>query len=116
MNPMCRNACLGIVLSASAMSVLAQTAASTTPGTVGVEPSAAREAIQKAVPRSDTGTVVRTAPSVAARASDAMSSSTNANTTANTTTAPADSNMAASQNTNIAATARPLRAARPDRN
>ena len=112
MNPMCRNASLGIVLSAAAMAVLAQTAASTTPGTVGVQPPAAREAIEKAVPRNDTGTVVRTAPSVAARASDAMAPSSSTNNT-NATDA---SNAAMPQNADSAATEKPMRKARPDRN
>lgn len=111
MNSLFRNGSFGVALSIAAMAVLAQTAAST-PDTVGVEPAAAKEAIQKAVPRSDTGTVVRTAPSAATRASAAVSSSTNTNNT-NTT---ADSNAAMSQDTSVAANARPMRAARADRN
>lgn len=52
------------------------------PATVGVTPREAAAANQQAVPRSDTATVVRTAPSPAARASDAMTGNT-ASTTGN---------------------------------
>ena len=106
---MCRNGSLGIVLSVAAMAGWAQTSPST-PDTVGVERPAANEALQKAVPRNDTGTVVRTAPSAAARASAAASSATNA------TTASDASNASMAQDASRAATTRPMRAARSDRN
>lgn len=70
-------------LSAGAVLVLATTGAwaqtSSTSGsgmgnpsstTIGVDPQDAKEATQKAVPRADTGTLVRTEPSAADRASD----------------------------------------------
>ena len=46
------------------------------PGAVGVTPQDAAKANQQAVPRSDTATVVRTAPSAATRASAAVGSTT----------------------------------------
>ena len=68
---------LGAVLALTVASVSAQTTApagaASAPATLGVTPQEAAEANQKAVPRSDTGTVVRTSPSPADRASDAMS-------------------------------------------
>jgi len=111
MNLMCRNGFLGIVLSAAAMAALAQTAAGT-PDTVGVQPSTANEAMQKAVPRKDTGTVVRTAPSIAAKASAAVAPPANTNATA----APDTPNASMPQDSTVAATAKPRRKARPDRN
>lgn len=65
---------LGAALALAAASVSAQTTAPA-PARVGVTPQDAAEATQKAIPRSDTGTLVRTAPAPADRASDAMSSS-----------------------------------------
>ena len=112
MNLMCRNSAFGIVLSIAATTVLAQTAAGT-PDTVGVQPAAANESMQKAVPRRDTATVVRTAPSVAARASDAVSSTTTTNTAQDASTA-SDTSMA--KNTSVTHPAKRMRAARPDRN
>ncbi len=52
---------------------------------IGVSPAEAKEAIDKAVPKSDTGTLVRTAPSVKERAQDRLddgSDKTNARDTA----------------------------------
>ena len=64
------------VLALTAMSAVAQntTPPNTTaaPAAVGVSPQTAAEANQKAVPRSDTGTVVRTSPSPADKASAAL--------------------------------------------
>ena len=62
----------GTVLALAASGVWAQTAnTATTPSTtIGVTPQDAKEATQKAVPRADTGTLVRTEPSAADRASD----------------------------------------------
>ena len=72
-------------LSVGAAIVLATTGAwaqtpgtATTPATVGVTPQDAREATQKAVPRSDTGTLVRTEPSAADRANNAANDAKNA--------------------------------------
>lgn len=77
----------GAALVLAASGVCAQTA--TTPsGTtanppttnVGVDPQDAREATRKAVPRADTGTLVRTEPSAAERASDMTKDAKNAMT------------------------------------
>ncbi len=61
----------------------------TTPSTtIGVTPQDAREAAQKAVPNANTGTLVRTEPSAADRASNAANDAKNAvtpNTRSNTT-------------------------------
>lgn len=111
MTYMCRNGALGIVLSVAAMAALAQSAPSA-PNTVGVQPAAANEAMQKAVPRKDTATVVRTAPSIANKASAAMApAADNTNTVA-----PDASNAPMAQDTTMAATTKPMRKARPDRN
>lgn len=63
------------ILSASALFALsayaqtpAPTSATSAPAAVGTSPQTAAEANQKAVPRSDTGTVVRTSPSVVDKA------------------------------------------------
>ena len=56
------------VLALATSGAFAQTPAPTT--TIGVTPQEAKEATQKAVPRADTGTVVRTEPSAADRASE----------------------------------------------
>ena len=73
---------LGAVLALVMASVSAQTAApagtASAPATLGVTPQEAAKANQQAIPRSDTATVVRTAPSPAQRASAAL----NGNTTA----------------------------------
>lgn len=57
-------------LAFAATGVLAQTAASqtTTTTTIGVTPQETQEALQKAKPQADTGTLVRTDPSAAERA------------------------------------------------
>jgi len=70
---------LAILAGAALLSVgaLAQSTApgaapmTSTPGGVGTTPQTAAEATRKAVPRADTGTVVRTAPSAADRARQA---------------------------------------------
>lgn len=112
MNSMCRNGALGIVLSVAAMAAFAQSAPSA-PATVGVQPAAADEAMQKAVPRKDTATVVRTAPSITNKASAAMAPAATTNTT---TVAPDASNAAMAQDSTMAATTKPMRKARADRN
>lgn len=48
------------------------------PAAIGVSPQTAQEATQKAIPRSDTGTVVRTAPSPAERTGAAVDNATSA--------------------------------------
>jgi hypothetical protein len=78
----------GAVLALMVASASAQTAppaaTASTPATVGVTPQEAAEALKKAVPRSNTATLVRTAPSPAAQASEAMTGSTTAAPTAAT--------------------------------
>lgn len=68
---------LGAVLALALASASAQTPApagtASAPATLGVTPQEAAKATQEAVPRSDTGTLVRTAPSPAERASGALS-------------------------------------------
>lgn len=65
----------GTVLALAATGALAQTSApatATNPATVGVTPQDAAEANRKAVPRTDTGTLVRTDETAADKARDAM--------------------------------------------
>lgn len=86
-----RSISLGALLALAVASVSAQTAApaaaASAPATVGVTPQEAATANQQAVPRSDTATVVRTAPSPAQRASGAMTGNTTGGTAAmNSTT------------------------------
>lgn len=109
---------LGAVLALAVASASAQTAApagaASAPATVGVTPQKAAEATQKAVPRSDTGTVVRTSPSPADRASDAMDNS-RMGSTSTTTGMPNATDAGTSGMTADRATASPRRA-RADRN
>lgn len=58
----------GVVLSVAATGAMAQAPA---PSTVGVTPQDASEAMRKAVPRTDTGTVVRTDESASSQARSA---------------------------------------------
>lgn len=73
---------LGAFVALAMASASAQTAApaagASAPATLGVTPQEAAKANQQAVPRSDTATVVRTAPSPAQRASNAVGGSTTA--------------------------------------
>lgn len=72
----------GLVLSVAASGAMAQTAPATTNSTtVGVTPQDAAEANRKAVPRADTGTLVRTGDTAADKARMA-SDKAGANTTA----------------------------------
>ena len=126
---------LAAALALGAGGAFAQTPApampgSSTPSTVGVTPQNAAEATQKAVPRSDTGTVVRTSPSAVDKAKAAMDNSTSTSTsTGSTATMPSGtggtSGASSTNNTNTsAATApmndnakkAPMRRARADRN
>lgn len=81
---------LGALMALAAASASAQTpmpaAGASAPATIGVTPQEAAAANQQAVPRSDTATVVRTAPSPMQRASEAMSD------TPTTMTTPASTN------------------------
>lgn len=109
---------LGAVLALTVASVSAQTTApagtASAPAAVGVTPQEAAEATQKAIPRSDTGTVVRTSPSPADRASDAMSNSRTGSTSTTTGTPNATGTGAAGM-TADRSTESPRRA-RADRN
>lgn len=67
---------LGALLAFGAACVSAQTPSTTAPSAVGVTQQEAAEATQKAVPRNDVGTVVRTSPTAEEKAKDAMSGST----------------------------------------
>ena len=57
-------------LALAATGALAQTASSTATTTIGVTPQEAQEALQKAKPQADTGTLVRTDESAAERTKD----------------------------------------------
>jgi len=72
-------------LAVATMAVQAQPATNGTPANVGVSQGTAAEAANKAVPRSDTGTLVRTGPDAGNRAGAAADSArSNMGTTANT--------------------------------
>lgn len=112
---------LAAVLALAAAGAFAQTPAptitpSSTPDAVGVSPQTAAEANQKAVPRSDTATLVRTSPSAADKAKSTMDTTT----TRMNTTPSAASTTTSSANTmpmqRAPARAVPMRAARADRN
>lgn len=70
----------GAVLALAALSAGAQTGTTAPtaqqPEGVGVSPQTAQEATQKAIPRSDTGTVVRTEPSAAEQTRSAAENAT----------------------------------------
>lgn len=106
----------GAVLLA-ALSSVAQTPNSTAPATtqaptaIGTTPQTAAEATQKAVPRSDTGSVVRTAPSAVDQARSMSGSSTSS-----TTNAGADMSANSTTPMGTTGTKRPPRAPRADRN
>lgn len=120
------------VLSLAATAAVAQTTpALSNPTTVGVTPQEAAEAARKAVPRADTGTVVRTDESAADRARQAVDAAkaetkkintTPAATSAPMTTAPAavttpaDTHTAAMNNDSAKRTQTMPRRARADRN
>ena len=82
---------------------------SSTPDAVGVSPQTAAEANQKAVPRSDTATLVRTSPSATNKAKSAMDNTT-PNRASNTTSSADTMPMKRTAKTT------PMRRARADRN
>ena len=121
------------VLSWSATGAIAQTTpVLSNPTTVGVTPQDAAEAARKAVPRADTGTLVRTEESAADRARKAVDAAKaempKANTTPSSTstpmttapaavTTPSDSNAAVISNSTATRSKNNLpRRARADRN
>lgn len=112
---------VGTLLAVSSIGAIAQPASpASSPTTVGVTPQDAAEANRKAVPRADTGTVVRTGDSAA----DKARSATDAVPTTNTVppAAPRNNNapMATSgsgaANSTVGATSPAVRPARADRN
>lgn len=106
---------LGVSLLAAATAVPAQTANTPNPTGVAVTPQTAAEAQQKAVPRNDTGTVVRTGPTAAERSRDAANTGADAAQSAVSGSAAAMPNAdRSSLDTSGALTTR--RAARADRN
>lgn len=108
-----------LALALAAGNATAQTTAPATagtasaPATVGVTPQEAAEATRKAVPRSDTGTVVRTSPSPAERASGALN---NAGSPAATTPATGTTGAAGTGTAGTAGDGAGTRPARADRN
>lgn len=93
---------LAVLLAFGAAGVSAQTPAPMTaasnPTKVGVTPQDAAEATQKAVPRKDTATLVKTSPTAEEKAKAAMSNDTpmtNATTATTTTSKPMKTKRAA---------------------
>ena len=115
---------LAAVLALAAAGAFAQTPAPTltpsaTPDAIGVSPQTAAEANQKAVPRSDVGTLVRTSPPATDKAKAAVDSTTsNMGTTATTGTNGASNTTSSADTMPMKRTARtaPMRRARADRN
>ncbi|MCD2513150.1 hypothetical protein [Comamonas endophytica] len=116
---------LGAALALAATGAFAQTTnnstvnSNQTPASVGVTPQTANEANQKAVQRSDTGTLVRTEPSAADRARDAANRvQNNANTSGTATTGSTGTGTTMDNNTNAMSTGTTgqRRAPRADRN
>ncbi|MDB5744979.1 MAG: hypothetical protein JWR68_3294 [Polaromonas sp.] len=69
-------AALALAGTGASAQMAAPAAAASSPATIGVTQQEAAEAKRKAVPRSDTGTLVRTSPSPANKASDALNGNT----------------------------------------
>ena len=88
---------VGITLLAAANAVVAQTPANPNRTGVAVTPQTAAEAQQNAVPRSDTGSVVRTGPTAAERTREA------ANTVGSAASAAADRSTASMSRANTPA-------------
>ncbi len=83
---------VGATLALAAGGAWAQTSNAVNPPatTIGVTPQDAKEATQKAVPRADTGTLVRTKPSAAERAGDMAKDAKKATKPAKKSTSSAD--------------------------
>lgn len=118
MTPHLKSISLGTVLALALAGASAQTPApagtASAPATLGVTPQEAATATQQAVPRSDTGTVVRTAPSAADRASAAMGANTpdTSNATGSTAQGTASMNGTAGTGSGAMGGTRPARADR----
>ena len=118
---------LAAVLALATAGAFAQTPAPTitpsaTPDAIGVSPQTAAEANQKAVPRSDVGTLVRTSPPATDKAKAAVDNTTSnmgtAATTGTNTTNGASNTTSSADTMPMKRTARtaPMRRARADRN
>ena len=107
---------LAAVLALALSSVSAQTTApmgaASAATTIGVTPQEAAMATQKAVPRSDTATLVETAPSAADKARSTMNDATTTTTTTNGNTATTVAPMRSTPSSRPMTT----RPARADRN
>ena len=114
MNSYVKSIPLGAVLVLALSSVSAQTpapmGAASAATTVGVTPQEAATATQKAVPRSDTATLVNTAPTAADKARSVMNNNNALNSNSATTAEP----MASTTGDRAMTTKR--RPARADRN
>jgi hypothetical protein len=88
MNTMLSRIALMSAITFMGSNALAQANAGT-PAAVGTTPQAAAEATQKAVPRSDTGTVVRTSPSAVDKARQVAPAASSSTSSASTTDATA---------------------------
>jgi hypothetical protein len=114
-----RNHLLAIALAAFSATAFAQNTSTTPQSNIGVSPSTGQEAMEKAVPRSDTATVTRTDESAADKARRAANATTDAVTpgrerdtgsTGSTTTTTGSGTTTGTDAGN-----RPMRAARADR-
>ena len=109
----------GVLLSLAASGAMAQAApAATNPTTVGVTPQDAAEANRKAVPRADTGTLVRTGDTAAdkARAMNDKPGAATPNTAAPMATQSAENPSTMNSGTALVKPRNTPRAARADRN
>jgi hypothetical protein len=124
-----RNRILAIALAALSATAFAQSSSTTTTtttpdSTVGVTPSEAKEAMQKAVPRSDTATVIRTDESAADKArragnaaADAVTPGRDASGSGSTSsTTGSGAAMGSSSTMGTGTGSHTMRAARADRN
>ena len=107
-----------ITLLVAANAVVAQTPTTSNQSGVGVSAQNAAEAQQKAVPRSDTATVVRTGPTATDRTREAASTVGSAASAAvdRSTTGRSMADMDARDSSGSTMTARQARPARADRN
>lgn len=107
---------IGATLLAAATAAPAQTAATPNPTGVAVTPQAAVDAQQRAVPRNDTGTLVRTGPTAAERSRDTANPAADAaqSTVSSRSSSGVPAAGSGSPETSGAVTTR--RAARVDRN
>jgi Na+-translocating ferredoxin:NAD+ oxidoreductase RnfG subunit len=116
-----RHNLIALALFALSATAFAQSATTTTPDTkVGVTPSEAKEAMDKAVPRSDTATVTRTDESAAdkaRRAANATADAVTPGTRRDTNTASGSSASTTGAGTGMSSSgSHTTRAARADRN